>query len=603
MSETQEVPQSPEWRLQLQADQFISEPYFDELLHSVVTICLRAPGRFEKVYQQMADERNLEPNSDGKMLCQLGLRGLRAAFEQKELPQEFRQTTNSDIKSDFPIRYPEHFSSELNRDVQTKIEAFGKAILDEAFLCLGEDALDKVEQFKDSIDVDEQTDIIRWLVKRIYHLQNDASWGETETAKEHQFFYHPLRLAPAMIGQFPDIELTPTCLGVSLLAAAFFEKADCDYLHAGVATSYMQNVQHGYIGLLGMAMETSKEMKIPIPDYILQNIRQACMDTLSDLEVNNGNHAALMVRLPVSGNWLQIDPNFRGNTGVAGEMNEHFDRVLHDLQLTRTMAPGMELMTVNPYMRHARFCSVLLAGNLQQGRQAKASEIDAFLRTCDEGVTMTDLRDRFVNPLFEAPRDDKTYRGIERLVRDLELTDNTKALPAALDHVMRTHVFADAKDGDISRCLRRCKTDEAYRVRRVQDLLLAPLWTSVKFGELAADFRFQLHDKLELGLPRYRIGAAVLHDFALNLQSQLPASFWETYWPSNIPLVDHVADAKRSFAQKAIINNNIGGLLVTQLRYNSDSGIVSSFLKQDGGDTHEDQEAETPRVAGGCRRR
>lgn len=234
-----------------------AEEAFDQVVDVAANVCLRNPDLYLHYLDTLKDMRT--ENSESQLVRQLGVRGLSAALEitaygrSVVAPAREAEGTRCDA-----VTHPERFSDSVDPDIACKIEAFGWAILIEAFDCLGEDAPDKVTEFKEAQTKQQQLEVLEWLDERVVAIRDkqaatpapaeepaeEGVWegydgafviqdlpavvvreritepttdsgvvrevldfSEPNEYREPEFFYHPARLSPRLIGEFPHTRL------------------------------------------------------------------------------------------------------------------------------------------------------------------------------------------------------------------------------------------------------------------------------------------------------------------------------------------------------------------------------------------------------------
>ncbi len=596
----------PDWSDELAVDHLLAGPAFYELIGLTAETCLAAPERVELHRQRIEESRTISEGST--LLGRLGLWGLRNALEISRHPREFdydsRESDEEDgdyINADSAIMWPQGFSGELDPRIQNTIEAFGKSMLEEAFICLGEDAQDKVIEYQKAETKEEQLAVFEWLLGRINEIRKEKTNDDEEPEKDaddDSTFYHPARLSPKFIGRYPDIRAVPTCLGVSILAASFMEKAREPYLHAGVALSDADQARQEYIYMLRFVDEQAEELGVPLPDEMSERLKQSKYNTRKVLREDRGYHAAVLVKLK-DNDWLQLDPNFSRNVQINNcDMATLLDECYEDLRLLGDLVPGTEMIirdrmdSGNMFMEFTFLRSIRTSPSLEH--------INDYLKSAED-LTFKNLADQFIAPLFTAGEGDKKLQRLQEIVRlylesfdDPDSPEEERFFEKVMRQVIESRVFPDAEKEGLDKCIARCCRDDSYRQRRAEDLRLAPLYFMTKItgmttnsiisGETAA-----YHPRLEVGLPAYRIGASVLSDFAVYCGDELPPSFWLTYWPSHVAATEHIPPIGDPYRREPLLNNVLGLLDRSLLRYIKSYGIIDEYLEQEyetgGGDS------------------
>jgi hypothetical protein len=595
-------------------DNILAEPAFDELLNLCVDSCLTAPGRFDSALRTIqANAPKTQESTEAVLLRKLGLWGARTSLEFSSYQYEFdlheekapggeeKETADNILRADTPITDPEIFSSSQDIRIAHKIEALGKAILDEAFVCLGDDAFDKVTLWRQAKTKDEKRIILNWLYDRVAKFyKKPEGEGQDESTNEapapllfrqtvpaninDNYFYHPIRLSPRAYSQFPDARVSPTCLGKSILVASFLEKAGTPYLHCGVAESTVQAARSSLAKVIDISLGFAKELGTELPMPIAYTLALTAMELKSLNNTDIGIHAAVAVAVSDT-KWVMLDTNYELNVLASPSGSEMFSRAYKDLEELHDLTPGTESMLLDYNVEMGcKWGFVALADGAEKSESL--SDIDDFLKTCDDYENPTYFLKRFVEPLIEDSKGPELWYDEEpslyQTILQVENIDDFRQL--LINNVILKYVFSDAEAGDISQCLARCKYDEEYRRRRVQDLKLAPLYavgviSNVLAQKVISKEISAVHPKVEVGLARYRVGATILNDFAANCGDDLPLSFWLTYWPSLIALTDHFKIPEDVPQQQSMAHNHAGRLLLTNLKYISKNGILKKFLE------------------------
>lgn len=592
-------------------DTILAEEPFDDLLRLTLDACITAPGRFEKNLGELQGTPEKQKSCDAKLLEKLGLWGLRTAWDIQDSPLYFfwpEEDVIADCEEDelrgeevirpvSPIIWPELFGSRINPKISHGIEALGKSIIDEAFICLGVDALDNVRAWNEATSPEQKENILIWLFKRVDDISTRDQGKETDNAttaedgaeenEDASYFYHPARLSPRFIGQFPDNDVEPTCLARSILVASFFEKAGIPYLHCGVVQSDAQGVRENLSNCLASMEDVAERLGLGLPDIVKQKYALA-YDAMDELNTqDSGFHAVVLAKIDTQ-SWELIDVNYNTFALLPEDDSIDCDEIYEQLKSFRELVPGMEHTISRNYSNLVHLPLMIFEKNLHE--QFVAKEVEDYLATCDDHTSAVALSARFIEPFFMAGTEgtgdsDGAAEDLRKELLRLLGTSDEELLYTLADDVMVKQVFPDAKDGDISLCLKRCKTDESYRARRAEDLKLAPLFAIVtmtnSLTNLVLDCKIpSSHHQLEVGLPHYRIGAAVLSDFAMYCGDELPLSFWASYWPSHVAVVEHRANTA-SDHQKALLRNHMAVNSLNDLQYMKNYGIIREFLGKD----------------------
>jgi hypothetical protein len=202
-----------------------------------------------------------------------------------------------------------------------EIEAFGGAILEEAFICLGEDAIEKVSELRLASNADQEEAVVNWLLRRIAHIDDVAAYDNPDSDDTPN--YPPFQLSPRFIGQYPTINVSPTCLGKAILISSFFHKAGLPVLHGSVMRAKSQELSEQQAVLAAQYMTVAHPARIET----LPKIKNIPLERPG----HTGFHVASYIKLREA--WLQVDPNYRENTYIAKEQSDILDQALHNPDL------------------------------------------------------------------------------------------------------------------------------------------------------------------------------------------------------------------------------------------------------------------------------
>ncbi len=525
-----------------------------------------------------------KPNiPEADIIGKLGVRGLRLALDLVNNNQynsifsgERTDTASEEeyIWIDSPMRDPAYYSDQPNLEILEKTRQFGEALLAEAYRGLGQDVYDKIRDFRAAETDDDQIKIISWLNQRLKDIAYtnhglNLAYGDEET----DGFYHPIRLSPQAIGVYPRHKLSPTCLGVSLIAASFFEQAEATHLHAGVMVSANQAIYRSVISLFDTIKAKLENGQEFVPDVLLTSLKDKRDSLVGRYLKDEGYHAVNMVRL-ASGQWCQVDSNLDATAVVPyDEYSLKLDHTYSDLTQFEAIAPGLESSVEFPLT-------------------SASSNVEEWVEAIDSrDINPTTIRDILINEVDSVPEKIK-QTCIDPIFR--QRPDGlTEIVNSNIDMILKHSFKDDAFYQLFSKYVlwgqpllevqQRCRNDPSFLDRRVQDVQNLPL---VMAGSLAIKYEdaaringpSRTHDLLEIGLASRRIGMAVLGDFATYCDNRLPPSFWVTHWPSYIPLTETLDGANRTSAQQVMASNNTGWLSSTYLSYAKADDIIYKFM-------------------------
>jgi hypothetical protein len=453
-----------------------------------------------------------------------------------------------------------------------KTEALGEGLLNEAYRCLGTDVDEWIEAYKSSKTEQEQIKVIEWLHTRLREMTDRS--GEEDEA----IFYHPARLSPKMIGTYPDHNVRPTCLSVSIIGASFLHQAGAEVLHAGVMQTYKERqAMEATMFLAELPGLGYEHYGVKLSPPVISSIKERGRSALKQVHQDRGYHAAVMTRL-MNGEWVQVDPNFDASTIIGDESTAALDSALDELTKLHDVAPGLE-RTILTRLGTISDLARLLLEDGGRGLIAAPETIKAILTDPWEESIPQRIKEACVDPFYKAKRDDHPslneiwfhYTNAERPsgARESALAEGSYAMFEK--YVLQSEPITDV--------LKRCREDEAYLQRRIEDAQALPL--TVLAWHVLQGMRYfpqvPNHVIFEVGLPAMRIGSAVMNDFASYCDDQLLPSYRLSHWSSHIPITEVIPDTLKSDVQAQVVENNAHWLR-TGLRYSKDYGIITPFL-------------------------
>lgn len=579
-------------RSERRIDAAVDRAFFDELYELAVDTCLSSEP---VIVPKSTTER-------AQLLRVLGTKGLGVAMDCFKTPELFEpiDTEHPDGNDFFyvtetsPMRYPGAFNAEASPRIQEKIEAFGTGLLNEAYLVLGTDVKPMVRRFCEAQTDDEQIEVLEWLHKRcqamtarqwrrIYAASFGYVKGETPKEREENAFYHPIRLSPKAIGTYPHNTLEPTCLAISMITSSFASQAGAEQLHAGVMKTRDETLYDSYLECMTLCAQRAHEAGIiDLRDHIAQKIVAG-----QEKYTNIGFHAVTLIKLR-SGSWYCIDPNYNRKYVLDERDGNDVEDAYQQLMSFDDDAPGLELSVS---LEHSSVISAI--GNT-------LDDIDEFIideRALQE-ILMSDDPESLphrICGLIEGSLAARSGNDVVKISPGLqELLGTSLDLDEAETVFHKSFVNYWLKfvldNMDPSELLERCRENSAFReiiVKRTKYIpFLALLGCAAGVYDLEREAKdmndARYHDILEIGRPAYRIGCAVLSDFATYCGSNLSPSFWYTYWPSKIPITEtlSIEAMTRSSAMKQMMDANATWARLLPFTYYHQNGIIREFAKQ-----------------------
>lgn len=562
-------------------EQILSKEEFHQLASLVEHVCLSTPLQEARVRERDATRR---------LVDQLGVRGLRAALELVVSKDRFRAQDDEGraLTSSSPMKWHDLFSLERDDEVIEWAERFGSQLIAESYAILGRDADQQVERFRNATTVEEQVSVMEWLSERIRAIAEDPEADSVDVSNMTEdealsigLKYHPIRLSPKAIGQYPEVRIPPTCLGVSIVGTSFLERCGVDVMHAGVMASMHQQDLEDVIATQRKAIQEIEAYagRTDITEALMRKADRLYQSLLFD----RGFHAAVYAKLR-DGTWYQLDPNYQASHHIdASFIVERLDEVHDTLTQFNHVAPGLEVAT--------RFSHCSLSGAMRTKYESDDLEFTREWQARAAEILTDDNDESWVQRVYEfaidrlrdlqaSHTDAEAIRGNTALALEIFMSDVDSGLEEP-DVRSQQNYMADIMYGMIEDYLlageavevlkERCRSDESYLTRKIQDIWAMAHLAHVTIISAGYDARMgaTTHSAVELGLPAARIGMAVLSDFALYMRASLPASFWLTEWSSVIPATMANVEKETRPSQK-ILHNTLGWIADKSLYYFAD---------------------------------
>lgn len=635
---------------QLRLENVAATEKFDEVLEVAIETCLHDRSIYEASLKAVEAANSEILSNERQLVEKLGLWGLKAHIDYSEHASTFCYVVDDDLPhplmSDMLLE-PGIVPLRPDKNVQNKIEAFGTALIQEAFMCLGEDASEKAQRFGSSCDANEQYEILEWLYERIARIRDQLPEGaeqpvevqeptltdsiitiidtdyssdvevnsepividfrestlsevhevvdsmiEVELGEEENidlddnggYFYHPTRLSPKLIGVYPEVHTRTTCLGVSLLAASFFNAAGADYVHAGVMHTALDSTR--------MVQLMSTNTTIVTADELGFRLNNAAEKALLDIEdslyklrrSDSGHHAVSIVKL-TDGSWVYFDPNYIALDRFHEVDNADTNKMFEALQSIERVDRSVSLIHRNSEGRYSDFFIWAIDDLYQLQRDHTAEQLDAIMAS--ENV-IDGLKDYLLGVAAEL----STYETIFNfMVACTKEGDKESYADKVFSHVIDKYFLAGMEPDAIAE---RCKTDPAFRARRIEDLHMLPYMMILRsISEFSSYLTRGVHAPaalLEVGMPAFRLGACVLSDFSVYVGNEVPLSFWVANWPSHVAVEGHLPDQNDDRAQAELGRRMSSIIRCGLLRHFTSYGIIHKFLEQGVEKTDGDQQ-------------
>jgi hypothetical protein len=570
---TTQPPNAHERLLLRDAERHFDYHNFNELLEIASSTCLRQIPDYSFDQELISDEQ--------RVILMLGVRGLNNALDTIATPWDFADAApledeasdDEGIDAWLPLRAPDIINGRTDLSTQRKIERFGTALLDEAYVSLGTDVGMHIARFKDAKTADEQIAELEWLDERIKALSKRAPLKQ-----DGSHFYHPLMLSTSALGQYPHHNFEPTCLGKSILTSSFVYQTGANALHAGVIQTASEDDFN--VVKFGSSMLKRKPI-LPRDSEIVEKLNTVYESSFYG-DNDPGFHAATLVQL-LDNNWYIIDPNYGSVTEVYEPKQEEVQKAFDDITELAPIARGIERRV---HIGEGDLPEMLFYVIGALDLRPDIEQTEKILAEVEADTVIATLREWLVTTLDAVAFDDedktKLLKNILEVAHTTELEANGNLV------TMYEEVFSNTVEDYLlwgmspDEFVYQLQKDEVFRNRRVEDLralpsvfLFALLMIDVDIHNAARDFD-HFHDTLEVGNPNYRIGAAVLSDFATYCGDNLSYAFWAAHWSSLVPLTERLKPGIPDY-ESGIVSNNIHWLEYVS-RYTKQDGIVKKFL-------------------------
>jgi hypothetical protein len=358
------------------------------------------------------------------------------------------------------------------------------------------------------------------------------------------------------------------------------------------------------------------ENGIDLPDKIAANIAENESDYREVKNQDNGFHAATLFSYEPE-MWAIIDPNFNVNRIMNAQESGCIQKAYLEINSLPPLQRGVNRTVKDEYARSMELLSygTEILSNSHYDKEAIGAILDKIaqkdstkalraLKTYIRGFI--DLSyDNFVGATEHKPNillDAVMYHilatrgecpaGIDELSADqpdeyeatwLKFTE--EKVDDFLETLIIDYLFPDAGDHDLTKSLRRYKKDARYRANRIDDLSILPFMVFLRLSsdhanDLIAEPNSMNHSYLEVGNLEYRMGVAVLSDFAVHCDDHLPPTFWTSHWSSDVAWADHMYLSPLTSRQHKVAENIAKLANTTWLTYAHNHEKIIEFLER-----------------------
>jgi len=586
--------------LRTRRDELMSPIYFQELLELAEETCLTTSPEYPEA---------APATGEAAIIASIGSRGLKIALELdlgiiKEYSRSAPYESEEDearaarqITLSSPIKFTKEFTPPTDLTVLAKAEAFGSRLMEESFRTLGQDAYEKADAFKNATTAEEQMEIIAWLDTRIRKMTEPADYVPATVDTVH---YHPARISPKFIGVYPNTQVEPTCLSVSVIAAGFFRRAGVEkLLHADVSKNKTEQTAAYTLDMIHDLPENLSRHGLSFSDPVKASV-DTITQQLTDYECRlEAHHSAVYVQL-ADATWAQFDTNFKATTHLIDpETNDKLMTSWEELRLLAPFAPNVELTSrfYDPYNYDFSTLARYVINEQEPGVTEALSAAATIELAKDTDEPLGERIYELIDSIFfngDESQPEGLLGAINRTIKDAGVITYSGYKESHLRSVFYTLFHKYVLWGNApTTVLEQAQSDASYAQNRVEDIASLPFLMAISLARdsfLDSVGEAVVHPVVELGLPEQRIGLAVLSDFAAHTNSPLSPSFWLSHWPGSVPIIENLDRASHSNFDDSLLYNNLVHREIHPLTSHRNYGIIRQFIevreqaKQEGHD-------------------
>ena len=567
----------PTTQHQRRAEKAFDAKHFDEVLAMAEKVCLGSP---------MPDIQRKPLTGEQELVSKIGLSGIRAALDfmhggETQLPLPPGSDNGVDqlwMRPDLLIREPRFFVEGFDYNQATRVEAFGAQLMRESWKTLGPQAEEMAQTFKNATSDEEQYPVIDWLDKRL------AMMAANNKNENFYTIYHPVRLSPKAIGIYPDVNIAPTCLSVSVIAAGFFREAGADVLYGGVVETGKQQLQRDLILQCetGIADQAHELFGIDLPAQLVGRLQNRAAEIAKWGANPEGVHASLLVRMQ-SGRWSQFDSNYQlsSNLPSIGGKDRDIDSIHNELTSLRAVAPGMEFFITSGMSSIVNFIQEVHRGNTDYN--VSREQLREVLCRSAPDELLGRIQRMVVNPMFDYPTDSPYFAAIQRVVQRAFKSGDMDLLDMAYEDAALSWLV-ECEEPEV--VIARCQEDPDYLEQKMVDAMLMGPLTAHLLGThiFSTNDRSpesgSIHHVLEVGLPEASVGNAVLSEFTRHLGDDLSAHYWLAQWPSALATSEKTGLIDRSESETIALLNAMEVADTKRFTFGADYDKTMEFLEK-----------------------
>jgi len=545
------------------------------LIADVREVCLSG-DLAEKSHTDDLDDRLVLPGLGRQMSARAARAAL--ALQSEQMPAEAKE--NAEV-----LKNPHYFAIGADVEIAREVRALGEEFLEQAWNVLGDgkesrrDAFNKTGAYADTpenrhrlrgsklkritddgtyenagVMDDETADRLDQIWREQLPTQTDVVLGVMERLEEiskknpdegsRDFFYHPARLSPKLIGEWPDTHLDPTCLSKAIIMASFLHHCGARTMLAGVmeveAESFWRQV----------SQDANKELDQKIPEAQRYNFFMRGVVQRSTKLVDSGYHAAVMAE--IDGAWAVVDPNYHRITRLNDEATKRVETAYHDIhdfyQTTAGLELAIDLDNQTDYL--GEVLALDAACDLPLPEQ---QAVEDYLANMSDESVLQGIYEAFVFPC-EYALFDEDKSGNSLLVAQLNARlklYNEPECDVLKDAAAQFFGLMLLGDEPLQIFIERCRADVAYRARRADDIVqlcraaknLKTLrdYYDIRKPSIDSSDKSHEHKRVELGETAEAIGLRVLNDFAQYTDADISPDMWLSQWSSDVAVSENVS--------------------------------------------------------------
>lgn len=501
---------------------------FDELLATAKKICLEdseVPLEWEAVRADAAD--TLGSFATSAVMT-------REAMHVTELPEYGNEFWGRSAAVDF-LRCDTLLSQQrYDAEVADAIAAFGRQYLTEMYAVLGEDADEKVAQYRDSQQTEgDDTVLMTWLLERCKEIDDCGMRISSEVD-----IYTPIDLSPKLLGQYPDMQASPNCLSIDAMAIACLQRAGAEVYYSHL----LQTRQEGQLAAVGLITSMLLQASSDMPPRLYNQMRTIFSDVVEEVTSYRGFHAGLVACMP-SGAAYVVDP--RG--GYASPVQDR------QYDMLRDKVEALNIQSKDFVVNQPSMCLYRTPFDIVRGLSVDEEVLYKFVAPSDECEKLRELVqlpggvaciaqwavEQLESSAFGQLINTQLQEEMDRIAGE------PQTMVKAVERAIEAWIFDGFDEAEVQDLI---ATDPLIKQEMFDCIdaimpaaLVAVLVRMVRLDVGAGSGMLAQ----EMGNAEYGVGASVLHDVSVQLGKYMPPGFWAAHWASVVPHVELAAAYNR----------------------------------------------------------